>query len=134
MNRRQFLGTMAAAAAGVARGAQREDKMPNLVFILTDDQRFDALGCVNPLVQTPAMDSLAKRGVLFRNAFVATSICSPSRACCLTGRYGSANGVPGLGMSLHRSEVTFAQLLKKAGYQTGYQKIISTINLLYCLL
>lgn len=94
--------------------------MPNLIFILTDDQRFDALGCVNPLVQTPTMDALAKRGVLFRNAFVATSICSPSRACCLTGRYGSANGVPGLGMSLHRTEATFAQLLKKAGYQTGY--------------
>ncbi|MFC1806021.1 sulfatase-like hydrolase/transferase [Planctomycetota bacterium] len=94
--------------------------MPNLILILTDDQRFDALGAVNPLVETPTMDALARRGVLFRNAFVATSICSPSRACCLTGRYGTANGVPGLGMSLKRSEVTFAHLLKKAGYQTGY--------------
>ena len=120
MDRRQFLGAMAVAAGGVACGAPRKDKMPNLIFILTDDQRFDALGAANPLVQTPTMDALAKRGVLFRNAFVATSICSPSRAGCLTGRYGSANGVPGLGMSLHRGEVTFAQLLKRAGYLTGY--------------
>ncbi|MFW6164449.1 MAG: sulfatase-like hydrolase/transferase [Planctomycetota bacterium] len=94
--------------------------MPNLIFILTDDQRYDALGVVNPLARTPTMDALAKRGTVFRNAFVATSICSPSRACCLTGRYGSANGVPGLGMALDRDEVTFAQSLKEAGYQTGY--------------
>ena len=119
MDRRQFLGAMAVAAGGVARGAPGKDRMPNLIFILTDDQRHDALGAVNPLAQTPTMDALALRGTVFRNAFVATSICSPSRACCLTGRYGSANGVPGLGMSLHRSEVTFAQRLKRAGYLTG---------------
>ena len=123
MLRRQFLARLGLAASGLPtalRAAEGKPLMPNLIFILTDDQRFDALGCVNPLVQTPTMDALAKRGVLFRNAFVATSICSPSRACCLTGRYGSANGVPGLGMSLHRGEVTFAQLLRKSGYQTGY--------------
>ena len=95
-------------------------KRPNLVFILTDDQRFDALGCVNPIVRTPTMDALARRGVRFERAFVATSICSPSRACCLTGRYGRANGVPGLGMALKPGERTFAQILKAAGYRTAY--------------
>lgn len=94
--------------------------MPNIVFILTDDQRHDALGRANPLVNTPTMDALARRGVRFANAFVVTSICSPSRACCLTGRYGSANGVPGFGTGLKRSEATFARLLKRAGYRTGY--------------
>jgi len=95
--------------------------MPNLIFILTDDQRHDAMGCAgNRLVVTPNIDSLAKTGVRFAQAFVTTSICSPSRACCLTGRYGSANGVPGLGGGLRPRETTFAHLLKKAGYQTGY--------------
>ncbi|MFP4055391.1 MAG: sulfatase-like hydrolase/transferase [Candidatus Brocadiia bacterium] len=94
--------------------------MPNFVFILTDDQRYDALGCANPLVVTPHMDALAERGVRFDRAFVTTSICSPSRACCLTGRYGRANGVTGLGMGLDADEVTFAQRLRRAGYRTGY--------------
>ncbi len=94
---------------------------PNLIFILTDDQRHDALGCAgNRLIRTPNMDSLAARGVLFRNAFVTLSICSPSRACCLTGRYGSANGVTTLGAKLKAGEKTFAQYLKGAGYQTCF--------------
>ena len=124
MNRRQFLGAAGAIAAGSARRAARGEadvaRKPNLIFILTDDQRFDALGCVTPWIHTPNLDALAKRGVRFDRAFVATSICSPSRACCLTGRYGRANGVLGLGQSLKRTEVTFAHLLRRAGYQTGY--------------
>ena len=74
------------------------DRRPNLIFILTDDQRHDALGGAgHGPIKTPNMDSLAERGVRFRNAFVTLSICSPSRACCLTGRYGTANGVATLG-------------------------------------
>jgi arylsulfatase A-like enzyme len=97
------------------------ERRPNLIFILTDDQRHDALGCAgNELIRTPNMDSLAERGVLFRNAFVTLSICSPSRACCLTGRYGSANGVATLGAKLKPGERTFAQYLKQAGYQTCF--------------
>ncbi|HUT33104.1 MAG TPA: sulfatase-like hydrolase/transferase [Planctomycetota bacterium] len=123
MARRRFLASAGLAAVGLLprRGASAQEKsVPNFVFILTDDQRFDALGCANPLVITPNMDAMAARGVRFARAFVATSICSPSRACCLTGRYGRANGVPGLGMGLKPAERTFAQILKAAGYQTGY--------------
>ncbi|NQT87144.1 sulfatase-like hydrolase/transferase [bacterium] len=118
MRRREFLAVGALAALRVAKGA--EVRKPNLIFILTDDQRFDALGCVDPLAVTPNMDALAKRGVRFDRVLVATSICAPSRACCLTGRYGRANGVPGFGTSLRKGETTFAQILKRAGYRTGY--------------
>src|SRR5215831_9804436 len=67
---------------------QAEDKKPNILFILSDDQRFDALGCLgHPFLKTPNLDRLAAQGVLFRNAFVTTPICAASRASILTGRY-----------------------------------------------
>src|SRR2546430_15919354 len=61
---------------------------PNIVFILTDDQRFDAMHCAgNGLIQTPNIDRLAAEGVRFRNHFVTTSICCVSRASILTAQY-----------------------------------------------
>ena len=78
------------------------NERPNFVFIYTDDQRWDALGVVQreqgekarfPWFQTPNLDRLASEGVRFRNAFVVNSLCSPSRAAYLTGRYSHANGV-----------------------------------------
>ena len=65
------------------------------------------------------MDAVAARGIRFSNAFVTTSVCSASRATILTGRYGSANGVPGLGGGLRAGERTFVPYLKKAGYRNG---------------
>ena len=60
---------------------QAQEKKPNILFILTDDQRFDALGCAgHPIVKTPNLDRLAARGILFRNSFVTTPICAASRA------------------------------------------------------
>lgn len=124
-SRRDFLSTAAvlpALAAATGIPVNGRTRRPNLIFILTDDQRFDALGCMgNPNIRTPNMDRLASTGALFRNAFVTTSICSPSRACCLTGRYGSLNGVrdfsgPGLGAG----ETTFVDVLKQRGYHAGY--------------
>lgn len=112
----------AGSFAGLSCGRKGQPRRPNLIFILTDDQRHDALGCaVNPNIITPAMDALASSGVRFRNAFVTTSICSPSRACCLTGRYGSLNGVMSVpGRPVNPGETTFVELLKQAGYRTGY--------------
>src|SRR4051812_415641 len=75
---------------------------PNFIFIITDDQRWDELGCVQqelgdkgrfPWFKTPNMDRLAAEGVRFRNAFVTNSLCSPSRASFLTGQYNHVNGV-----------------------------------------
>ena len=61
---------------------------PNILWICTDQQRFDTLGCYgNKFVKTPNIDTLAKEGVLFENAFSQSPICTPSRGCFLTGRY-----------------------------------------------
>ncbi len=109
---------------------------PNLIVIYTDDQRFDAVGVNGPdWVKTPTMDSLANNGINFTNAFVTFSLCTPSRAALLTGRYNSVNGVTQLsfhygrdkskrydrlkGAYLNGDEKTFAHLLKEGGYQTA---------------
>src|SRR6476646_7594949 len=61
---------------------------PNIVFVLVDDLRWNALGCMgHPFVKTPNIDRIAREGAPFRNAFVTTPLCSPSRASFLTGRY-----------------------------------------------
>jgi len=96
---------------------------PNVVFILMDDLRFDELGCTgHPFVQTPHIDRLAREGALFRNAFATTPLCSPSRACFLTGRYAHAHGITD---NVDRSPqshrlVTWPRLLDEAGYDTAF--------------
>jgi len=102
-----------------SKEAQKND--PNFLIVFTDDQRYDAAGFNgNEAIHTPNMDSLAQTGMIFDNAFITTSISSPSRAALLTGRYGSANGVVQFGeVSLNKGETSFAQYLKEAGYQTG---------------
>ena len=67
---------------------------PNVIFILTDDQRWDQLGCAgHPYLKTPHIDRLAAEGVQFSNMFITTSLCSPSRASYLSGLYASSHGV-----------------------------------------
>src|SRR5262245_56271747 len=69
-------------------------KPHNIVLIVADDHRFDALGCAgHPFLQTPHLDALARNGVRFPNAFVTTSLCSPSRASILTGIYAHRHQV-----------------------------------------
>lgn len=80
-------------AAGAAQAQQAASaQRPNILFILTDDQRWDAVGYVNPIVRTPHIDSLAREGVCFRNAFVTTPISAASRASLLTGMYERTHG------------------------------------------
>ncbi|WP_157637975.1 sulfatase-like hydrolase/transferase [Flexithrix dorotheae] len=98
-----------------------DEKPPNIIIILTDDQQFDAVGHnANPIIQTPALDNFASKSMQFYNANVAFALCSPSRAAILTGRYGSANGVLELGSKLNSGEVSIGQYLKDAGYITGF--------------
>lgn len=69
-------------------------KPVNVIYILSDDHRFDVMGFLgHPWAETPAMDAMAKEGVYFRNAMVTTSLCSPSRASILTGQYTHNHGV-----------------------------------------
>ena len=96
---------------------------PNFVFFMTDDQRFDQMGCAgHPYLRTPHMDRLASEGARFRNAYVVVSLCGPNRACIMTGLYSHANGV----RFNERPDVVdpkipmFPQLLQKAGYETAF--------------
>jgi arylsulfatase A-like enzyme len=102
---------------------------PNFLFIYTDDQRWDAMGVVQreqgdkarfPWLKTPNMDRLAAQGVRFRSAFVVNSLCAPSRASFLTGQYGHKNGIVNNHTPFPVENVTWATLLRAAGYVTGY--------------
>jgi arylsulfatase A-like enzyme len=98
----------------------KHGRPPNFIIIYSDDQRQDALGVNgNQAILTPSLDRLAKEAIRFTNANVVFALCSPSRAALLTGRYGSANGVLGLGSALTAGEKTIASYLKEAGYQTA---------------
>ncbi|MGJ8657075.1 MAG: sulfatase-like hydrolase/transferase [Akkermansiaceae bacterium] len=91
---------------------------PNIIFIFSDDHRYDLLGSVNQHVTTPYLDKLAETAVRFEHAYVTTAICSPSRAASLSGRYGSRNGVSTLGGRLNFPKATFVNELATAGYRT----------------
>lgn len=94
---------------------------PNVVFILTDDQRWDALSCMgNSHLQTPNIDRLAEEGALFKNHFCTTSLCSPSRASILGGLYAHTHGVVNNFTDYPGDLPTFPRQLQKAGYETAY--------------
>ena len=94
---------------------------PNILLVLTDDHRWDALGSKgHPFLKTPNLDRLVEEGVDFENAFVTTSLCSPSRASILTGRYAHNHGVVDNYHAVRDDLVFFPQLLQKAGYETAF--------------
>ena len=98
---------------------------PNIILIFIDDQGYQDLGCFgSPDLKTPHIDALAKNGAKFTNFHVASSVCSPSRASLLTGRYPERNGITGVlfprhDYGLHPREYTVAELLKDNGYKTA---------------
>jgi len=101
--------------------ARPPDRPPNILFILSDNQRWDFLGCAgHPFVATPHLDRLAREGVRFANAFVTTSLCSPSRASFLTGQYAHTHGVRDNLTPWNNENLTFLELLKQAGYDTAF--------------
>jgi arylsulfatase A-like enzyme len=96
---------------------------PNIIFILTDDQRWDMLGCAgNTIISTPNIDNIAKKGVRFSHAFVTTPICAASRASILTGLFERTHdftfGKPPL--KKEYINTSYPYLLKNAGYRTGF--------------
>lgn len=94
----------------------------NVVFILSDDHRYDFMGFMGkvPFLQTPNMDRMAAQGAHLQNAFVSTSLCSPSRASILTGQYAHHHRVVDNQSMVPDSVTFFPQYLQQAGYQTGY--------------
>jgi arylsulfatase A-like enzyme len=101
----------------------QEKLKPNIVFILTDDQRWDALGVAgNSIIQTPQMDELAKKGVYFKNAFSTTPICAASRASILTGLYERTHNYTFQKPALQSqyTNLMYPKILKDKGYHVGF--------------
>jgi len=93
---------------------------PNILFIVTDQQRWDTLGCYgNDIVETPNLDALAEDGVLFEDTHCTHPLCTPSRASLLTGRYPSTHGLWRNGVPLDEDETTVADVLGENEYDTG---------------
>jgi arylsulfatase A-like enzyme len=92
---------------------------PNIVFIMTDDHAAHAISAYgSKLIRTPNIDRLAKEGMRFENCFVTNSICTPSRAAIITGKYSHLNGVPVFN-HLDTSQPMLSKYLQQAGYYTG---------------
>lgn len=108
---------------GKVSGKSGPPTKPNIIFILTDDQRWDALGAMgNPIIRTPNMDRLATAGIKFQNAYVTTSICCVSRASILTGQYQSRHHIDDFRTDLGQQAIenSYPALLKAAGYRMGF--------------
>ena len=133
LSRREALKALSALAAlrlnprALAPSPLRR-AVPNIVFIMTDDQRHDALSAAgNTILRTPNIDRIAAEGVRFTEAFVTNALCGPSRASVLTGLYSHAHGVITNGggpqyynqPGLRPDQTTFIHLLRGAGYYTA---------------
>lgn len=94
-------------------------KKPNILWIMTDQCRYDCLGFMgNKIVQTPNLDRIASEGIIFTNTFCQSPVCMASRASLFTGRYPSTINVRGMGI-LPPSETTFPEFLRHHGYYTA---------------
>jgi N-acetylglucosamine-6-sulfatase len=117
MNALPLLAALALAGTAVRAAAPR----PNVLFILTDDQRADAIGLGGSRhLRTQAIDRLGQEGVYFRNAFCTTSLCSPSRASILSGQYAHVHGVVNNFTEYPAELKSFPRVLRESGYQTAY--------------
>jgi arylsulfatase A-like enzyme len=111
------MGTTWAAAQELSGGAA---KRPNVLLIMTDQHRKDAIGAYgNPVIKTPNLDSLAAAGVRFENCWVQHAACMPSRASIFTARYPMAHRVRSNGVPLPEHETTLAHVFAENGYRTG---------------
>jgi len=130
INRRRFLetmgiGTWSLAARGAPKGAHPIQagtvRPPNIVFVFADQWRAQAAGYAgDPNARTPNLDRLARESLNFSNAVSACPVCSPFRACLLTGRYPISHGVFLNDVPLLDKSPSIAQVLRGAGYDTGY--------------
>ncbi|MDA1273799.1 MAG: sulfatase [Verrucomicrobia bacterium] len=112
-----FLLTLLLGASTVFAANRR----PNVLFILTDDQRWDAMSLAgNPHLRTPNIDRLGREGVYFKYAFCTTSLCSPSRASILSGLYAHAHGVVDNFTEYPSDFRSFPVVLQSSGYETAY--------------
>jgi len=119
-----FLSIVLASCNYSNHNSSTQKQQPNIIIIYTDDQGYQDLGCYgSPLIKTPNIDKLAAEGIRCTDFYVASSVCSASRAALLTGKLPKNNGVPGVyfpdNKGMDTSQVTIAEVLKKSGYQTA---------------
>ena len=125
-SRRSFLELASIAAASKMMPASKsasERKQPNILFMLGDDHRWDALGCMgNKVIQTPHLDNLARNGIIFDNHFTTTPICCASRASIMLSQYAGTTGIYDFATPLNPDQIqqTYWMKLKQAGYQIGF--------------
>jgi uncharacterized sulfatase len=94
---------------------------PNIIFVFSDQQRWDTCGCYGqPLPTTPNLDSMAEQGTLFKNTFSCQPVCGPARACIQTGRYPTEIDCHTNNKMLPADEQTIAKILSAEGYETAY--------------
>src|SRR5688572_31716162 len=122
---RTLIGLGMLGVTSVAQSQQRAAAPRNVVFILSDDHRYDFMSFLRgkgapDFLETPNFDRMAKEGAHVRNAFVTTALCSPSRASILTGQYAHRHGVVDNSSPIPPNTVFFPQHLQKAGYRTAY--------------
>lgn len=115
--RRDFLTGMAAATLpGQASAPAR----PNILFIMVDEMRWDAMSAAgHPIVKTPNLDRLAREGVRFANSYTVAPVCSPARATAFTGRYAHVHGVTTNAVPAHNGEIYLPSILRHYGYHTA---------------
>ncbi len=122
VNRRRFIqhSTVGLAGAALLGGTGSGPNRPNIVLLIADDLAWNDCGPYgHPTVKTPNLNRLAAQGMRFQNAFVTTSSCSPSRASMITGLYPHSTDAEQLHWPLPARNLTFVELLKKAGYWTA---------------
>ncbi len=120
MNNRKISQIFGLMALGLFQWSCAKDKRPNIIFIMTDDHAYQTLSAYDDrFIDTPNLDRIAEAGVIFKNSFVANSICAPSRATILTGKYSHRNGQLDNRTRFDSSQVTFPKLLGGAGYETA---------------
>jgi arylsulfatase A-like enzyme len=108
-----LLGASAAAAQGAAR-------RPNVLFIMVDEMRWDAMsGAGHGIVRTPNLDRLARQGMSFDNSYTVAPVCSPARASAFTGRYAHVHGVTSNAVPARDGEIFLPSILKHYGYHTA---------------
>jgi len=120
---RSSLGLLTLALAAAVAAPAAAPRAPNILFIFSDDHAYQAISAYGEgrrLLETPHLDRLAKSGMRFDRALVPNSICGPSRAVVLTGKYNHLNGfVNNSNSRFDGSQVTFPKILRQAVYQTA---------------
>lgn len=139
MMKRNFAAFLLATVASIAAHSETQaaesaaSKPLNLLVIMTDEHNFRTLGCYRKtlsdsqafmwgrsVVETPNLDWIAANGAMCTSFYATTPVCSPSRGCFVTGRYPQNTPVTTNNIPLNDDEITFAEILKRKGYATGY--------------